>query len=315
VSLERELTAVTARLGVAYWKGRDGARLLDGLRLLPEDISCTETDTAPGVMRCTPSNETYTGTSFFESESCERPVSVIFSCDDLQVIRGPYVGGNQPPRGDGCPRPSTPAPLFRAERIESSTVYTTTAEEGVCTPTPFLGLDYFRRGPFVPFEEYPVVESTHEGAGRFQLVHAESEGRRLFARPQRLFDADVGAECLASELDGRTFCLPADQHLSASYVAFADPRCERPVGVFDSCVRALPRAVFAPQLQGGAGCATPPLLAVGPRREGTADTLYRLDTLDGRCSPDGGVAGAVLHELSPLGDPATLFPLLTPATL
>jgi len=336
VQFQPELKKVTDRLGVAYLNGSDGSRVLDGLRLLPENKACQE-ETADGAtvstpppagagsVRCLPSNMTALDASYFTDGTCRTSVAAMLACNPPDLVRGyaPEI-----PIDAAVPicRPSAgiaPAPLFRPVLVPSSAVYVGygQADGGMsCTPTPYGGFQYYAAGAPVPMEEFPVVTLGPKGSGRFQPIVTSSEGRTLYTHANLLYDTETASVCQPEQLpgDGRTICIPDSVAVTgpSDYSGpFADPACTKHlVGFEPDCGQPVPVAVQVLLPNGSCGAVTfRQIVGVHAAPTYVFEQSGPPD-LQGLCGP-APPGSSVAYDIGGEVDPASLFPLLVPGDL
>ncbi len=289
--LESSTEKVTERLAITVLTGDDGSRLDAGLRLLPEDVPCSDLaveSTGGGYLRarvrCVPSTASL-ATSYFADPSCSTRVATIDNCkaagavSDFETIPGE------------CPR-STMKLLELGRTVERSEV--TQNVNQVCEPLASSYPDlytYYVAGAPIDESHFPELVIRTRGTGRLQRTDMTSDGKTVAPLHATLYDSTAGEECFPSMFsDGKLRCVSVAA-TSTSY--FADATCTEPLwptypcepGPGEGGTRWLLTSV-----NGGCG---PAVDSIRPIGEAYAGPVFRLNQT---CEPEPN-PGATLHVL------------------
>jgi hypothetical protein len=308
VVFEHAVQPVTSRLGVAYHDGTDGSRVVDGAWLLAQQLACGRATDASQVERCVPSNRLTVASTYFAGDGCRTPVGLTLDCGPPDLLMGPGATYT----GPSCTYPTIDGTLYAATPVDPSAVFTTSAAGGTCAPTPYAGFRYYSPGAVARFEDYPIVETVHEGSGRIQQSYLTSEGKRLFATG--LYDSQIGVGCTPAAEGNRTLCETSFPTTAQAPLGayFADARCGTPV------FNAAGYCGGEGQVVGVQSPAPPPVCGSAPValfRRGAAHTGRVYSTLQGPCAPAPTSIGSQWYEVGAPVDAAEVFATLTEAEL
>jgi hypothetical protein len=287
VAFEHHVEPVTSRLGVAYWTGNDGSRLIDGPWLLEQDAPCGQAMDETKVSRCFPTRRTQADSGSFTDDSCTTRVAATILCDAPELVNTSFL-------------PSTPqcgitltGTWFTTALMDSRVVYS--SEGGMCARTKYGGLKYYAPSDPVHFDAFPPIERSHDGAKRIQRAFWSSEGAHLYA--DGLYDTKYSVECRPTTTKTGIVCA-GDRDRAEAY--FADAGCAVPLYAGDDC-GAHPEFVMS-----GPEQACDPLI-VGPVRlvlqvhSGPVFDGQAFGSPVGYCRPADSSTGVLFYDV---GDPA-----------
>jgi hypothetical protein len=298
---------VTGRLGVGYWTGSDGSRLIDSAWLLEQDAPCRDEVDESGNERCVPSRRAHDDSSFFTDNTCTTNVAVTFLCDppDLLEMNATNDPGQVPAQ---CLQPTIYAKLYTAVHIDSRVVYSTMG--GACATTKYGGFVYYGPGTEVRFDAFPPIERTHGGGGRIQRMFWASEGKRLYA--DGLYDVTLNSPCDPVATPTISVC-----QVSGGYAGqyFADPKCTVSLYAHDPSDCTDPKTVLETN---GAydGCAINQAFPARRILQKHVGKVYMNSPIgfpggNGSCDPSDAPADTVFYDLGDPIAPAQVFAPLT----